>query len=123
MIVSFNFKGCCFKIVYGTARTKYWYLGRNEDFFSKKYKYYYKARKTRDEIFRMIQRADETLEHYAKRFQFSYKPATNHKLDDESLKLVLLSGVREDLMEALHLIVVGDTYQFTYDEIKDLFKN
>jgi hypothetical protein len=36
---------------------------------------------------------------------------------------VLLRGVREDLMEALDLIVVGDIYQFTYDEIKDLFKN
>jgi hypothetical protein len=58
----------------------------------------------RDEIFCMTQRADETLEDYAKRFQFSYKCATNYKLDDESLKLVLLRGVIGDLMEALDLM-------------------
>jgi hypothetical protein len=73
--------------------------------------------------FFMTQRVDETLEDYVERFQFSYKHATNCKLDDESLKLVLLRGVREDLMEALDLIVAGDIYQFTYDEIKYIFKN
>jgi hypothetical protein len=29
-LVSLNFEGCFFKMVYGTARRKYWYLGRNE---------------------------------------------------------------------------------------------
>jgi hypothetical protein len=36
---------------------------------------------------------------------------------------VFLRGVREDLMVELDLIVAGDIYQFTYAEIKDLFKN
>jgi len=55
-------------------------------------------------------RTDETLEHYAKRFHFSYKYSNNYKLDDESFKLLFLRGVREESMEALNLIVAGDTY-------------
>jgi len=62
--------------------------------FSDKYKYYCKVRETHDAIFCMTQKANETLEDYVERFQFSYKHATNFKLDDESLKLVFLRGVR-----------------------------
>jgi hypothetical protein len=71
----------------------------------------------------MTQRVDETLEDYDERFNFSYKCATNYNLDDESLKSMLLRGVREYFMEALYLIVSGDIYHFTYDEIKYIFKN
>ena len=68
--------------------------------FSNKCKYYCKMWETRDEFFCMTQRADETLEDYVERC----------KLDDESLQLVFLRGVREEFMEALDLIVVGDIY-------------
>jgi len=41
---------------------------------------------------------DECLEEYEKRFQLSYKSARCN-LDPESLKLVLLRGVPEDLLD------------------------
>jgi len=94
-----------------------------KNLFSDKYKEYCKAHEKRYGIFHMTQREDETLEGYVERFHFSYKHATNFKLEDESPKLVLLRGVREDLMEALDLIVTGDIHKFTYDEIKYIFKN
>jgi hypothetical protein len=55
-------------MVYGTTRRKHWYLGRDEESFLEKYKDYCKARETRDEIFCMTQRDDETLEDYAEGF-------------------------------------------------------
>ena len=44
-------------------------------------------------------------------------------LDPESLKLVLLRGVREDLLDTLHLLLGGDIYQLPYDDIKIVFRN
>jgi hypothetical protein len=78
--------------------------------FSERYKDYCRARDTRDEIFRMTQGPDESLEYFEERFQLSYKRAQNCTLDEDSLKLVLLRGVREDLMETLNLLSNGDIY-------------
>jgi len=65
---------------------------------------------------------DESLEEYEVRFQLSYKRA-RCTLDPESLKLVLLRGIREDLLEARNLLLGGDIYQLPYDDIKIVFKN
>ena len=65
---------------------------------------------------------DESLEDYKERFQLSYKRA-RCTLDRESLKLGLLRGVREDLLDTLHLLVGGDIYQLPYEDIKTVFRN
>ena len=44
-------------------------------------------------------------------------------LDPESLKLVLLRGVPEDLLDTLHLLAGGDIYQLPYEDIKNVFRN
>jgi hypothetical protein len=41
--------------------------------FIENYRDYYKAKDTRDEIFRMIQGENKSLEDYEERFQLSYK--------------------------------------------------
>jgi len=51
----------------------------------------------------MTMGSDESLEDYEERFQLSYKRA-KCTLDPESLKLVLLRGVPEDLLDTLHLL-------------------
>ena len=51
--------------------------------------------------------SDESLEGYEERFQLSYKRA-RCTLDSESLKLVLLGGIQEDLLDTLHLLSRGD---------------
>jgi hypothetical protein len=58
----------------------------------------------------MIQGENESLEDYEERFQLSYKRAHSFTLDDNSLKLVLLRGVREELMETLNLLANGDIF-------------
>ena len=62
------------------------------------------------EIFQMTMGSDESLEDYEESFQLSYKRA-RCILDPESLKLVLLRGVPEDLLDTFHLLAGGDIYQ------------
>ena len=66
-----------------------------KDTFIKKYKDYCKARKTKDEIFRMIQGPNDSLEDYKEQFKLIYKQAHACTSDEKSIKLVLLKGVRE----------------------------
>ena len=65
---------------------------------------------------------DESLEDYEERFQLNYKRA-RCTLDPGSLKLVLLRGVREDILDTLHMIARGDIYQLPYEDIKTIFRN
>jgi len=70
----------------------------------------------------MTMGSDESLEDYEERFQLSYKRA-RCTLKPESLKLVVLRGVLEDLLDTLHLLAGGDIYQLPYDDIKTMFRN
>jgi len=74
-------------------------------------------------MFRMTQGPDESLEYFEERFQLSYTITQNCTLDEDSLKLVLLRGVREDLMETLNILSNGYICQLDYDYIKRIFKN
>lgn len=70
----------------------------------------------------MTMGSDESLEDYEERFQLNYK-RVGCTLNPESLKLVLLRGVQEDLLETLHLLVGGDIYQLSYEDINTIFRN
>jgi len=90
--------------------------------FNNKYRDFGRSKYTKDKIFRMTICHYESLEDYEERFQLSYKTA-RYTLDPESLKLVLLRGVREDLMDTLYMITGGDVYQLPYEDIKMVFRN
>ena len=66
--------------------------------------------------------SDESLEVYEERFHLSYKRA-KCTLTPESLKLVLLRGIREYILDILHLLARGDIYQLSYEDIKTTFRN
>ena len=65
---------------------------------------------------------DESLKDYEERFQLNYKRA-NCTLDPASLKLVLLRGIREEMIETLNMLSGVDIYQFPYETIKTIFWN
>jgi hypothetical protein len=91
--------------------------------FSEKYKDYCRARDARDGIFIITQGTNEYLEEFEERFQLIYKRYYNCTLDEDSLKLVLLKGAKEDIIETLNLFSNGDIYHMDYDDIKQIFKN
>jgi len=90
--------------------------------FNNKYRDYCRSKYTKEEIFRMTISQDESLEDYEERFHLSYKRA-RCTLDPESLKLVFLRGVREDLLDTLNMIAGGDFYQLPYEDINTIFRN
>jgi len=90
--------------------------------FNNKYRDYCRSKDIKEEIFRMTLGHDESLEDYEERFQLSYKRA-RCTLDPKSLKLVLLRGVRVDLLDTLKLLARGDIYQLPYEDIKIVFRN
>ncbi len=90
--------------------------------FNNKYRDYCRSKDTKEEIFRMTMGSDESLEDNEERFQLNYK-RVRCTLDPESLKLVLLRGIWEDLLDTLHLLTEGDIYQLSYEDIKTIFRN
>jgi len=90
--------------------------------FNKKYKYYCRSKDAKEEILIMIIGPNESVKDYEERFQLSCKRA-RFTLDLELLKLVLVRGIREDIMETLNTFSRGDIYQLPYDNIKTLLKN
>lgn len=71
--------------------------------FNDKYNDYCSSKETKEKIFRMTLGTNESLEDYEERFQLNYRRA-NFTLDLESLNLVLLWAIREDVMETLNML-------------------
>jgi len=90
--------------------------------FNNSYQDYCRSKDTKEKIFRMALGHDESLEDYDEIFKLSYKRAMC-TLDPESLKLGLLRGIKEDLLETLNLLSGGDFYQLPYDYIRNVFEN
>lgn len=90
--------------------------------FNNKYMDYHRSKETKEEIFRMTLRPDESLEDYEERSQLKYR-SPRCTLDPNSLKLILLWGIKEDMLETLNMLSVGYIYQLSYDDIKTMFKN
>lgn len=68
--------------------------------FNDKYRDYYRSKDTKEGIFRITFGRDESLENYEERFQLIYKRA-RCTLGPESLKLVVLKGIRGHLSTIL----------------------
>ena len=89
--------------------------------FMKKYHEYYKG--SRDETLGITQCIYESLEDYVEHFHFTQKWDTNCEVSPNSLKLVFLREIIEELLETVNLIALGYICRFTYDEIIYLLKN
>lgn len=55
--------------------------------------------------------------------RLNYKRDHSCTLDEESLKLILLSVVREEYMGTLNFMENGDIFKQEYEEIKKIFRN
>lgn len=69
----------------------------------------------------MTQGIDKSLEYFEEIFQLIYGRVHNNIPDPDSLKLVLLRGVREELMETLNLLANGHMYQGAEGRVEHLF--
>ena len=84
-----------------------------QNIFLEKYKYH----DLKEEIFRMNQREDESLEDLIERIMYNVKREKLHHLGSDTLKTLFLRTIREEWIDLLNIMTRGDVYQLSFEEI------
>jgi hypothetical protein len=90
--------------------------------FLQKYQDYCRPRDARNDIFKMQQLEEESLEHYLERFLYNYQKTKQFSLDTITVRIVFLKDVRDDCIEVLNLMSFGDIYQNPFAYIAEYCK-
>ena len=88
--------------------------------FMKKYQDYCRPRDSRNDIFKIQQHEDESLEDYLERFVYLLHKSKYKEIKGEALKTLFLKGVLEEYIDVLNLMLSGDIYQKSFEQISDL---
>ena len=88
-----------------------------------KYKFYCIHHVLRNQIFKMNQEEDESLEDLVERFTYNIKIFKLHNLGSDTLKTLLLNVTRDEWIDLFNLVGKGDVYQLSFQEIFELSKN
>jgi hypothetical protein len=90
--------------------------------FLKKYQDYCITKDSRNDIFKMQQQDEESLEDFLERFIFTFQKSKYNDLQDEAVKTLFLKGVLEEYIDTLNLMSSGDIYQKKIETISELCK-
>jgi hypothetical protein len=88
--------------------------------FLKKYQDYCRTKDSRNDIFKMKQQDEESLEDFLERFTFTLQKSKYNDLQDEAVKILFLKGVLEEYIDTLNLMASGDIYQKKFETISEL---
>jgi hypothetical protein len=88
--------------------------------FLKKYQDYCRTKDSRNDIFKMQQQDEESLEDFLERFTFTLQKSKYNDLQDEAVKTLFLKGVLEEYIDTLNLMASGDIYQKNFETISEL---
>lgn len=91
-----------------------------ESAFLYKYQSYYRVSNRKEELFKLRQNEDESLEDYLDRFIFLSKQWSKEAISLEILKTIFLKGLDEDARRSLDLMGKGDVSQIGLDDIIEL---
>ena len=78
--------------------------------FLEKYKDYYIHYGLRNEVFKMNQKYDESLEDLVERFTYIIKISKLHNLGLDALKNLLLNAIKDEWIDLLNFVGKGDVY-------------
>ena len=70
----------------------------------------------------MTQQENKNLEDYVERFQYNLQISRWNGLNDDTLKIILLRGIKDDCIDLLNLIGAGDVSLLKYVEISDHYR-
>ena len=90
--------------------------------FSKKYHKYFNTKDKREELFKMVQRDDESLEDFVERILYNVQRAGQTNMGLDVLKIILLHGIRDDFLYMLNLLGKGDISKESFENIVELCK-
>lgn len=74
----------------------------------------------KDEVFKMMQREDESLEYLIERFNYNFKRTKMNNLDGENLKDILLKAIRDEWIGIINMMGKGDISQLPLSDIGEL---
>jgi hypothetical protein len=94
-----------------------------KDIFLKKYQDYCKTKESRNDIFKIQQLEDETLEDYMERFGYISQKSKYHDLPEDAIRDLFLKGISEEYLEMLNLMASGDISHKPFAEICEMCKN
>ena len=90
--------------------------------FLQKYQEYCRPRDARNDIFKMQQSEEESLEDYLERFLYNYQKTKQFSLDTSTIRTIFLKGVRDGYIELLNLMSYGYVYQNSFADITEYCK-
>jgi hypothetical protein len=88
--------------------------------FLKKYQDYCRTKDSRNDIFKLQQQDEESLEDFLERFIFTLQKSKYTDLQEEAIKTLFLKGVLEEYIDTLNLMAAGDIYQKNFETICEL---
>jgi len=88
--------------------------------FLRKYQPYCRSKDSKDDIFRMNQHEDETLEEYLERFVYNLQKSKHRTMPLDLIRTIFLKGIQEEYMDDLNLMGKGDISALPFEEIAEL---
>jgi hypothetical protein len=79
-------------------------------------------REHREELFKMSQKEDDTLEDFVEKLQYNLQRSRHPDVSKDILKNVFLKGVRDDCLDMLNMLVKGDIFKESYEDIVNICK-
>ena len=73
-----------------------------------KYQEYCNTKDKREELFKMVQKDDESLEDFVEMLLYNVQRAGQTNMGLDVLKIILLRGIRDDCLDMLNLLGKGD---------------
>lgn len=101
----------------GLGSTSIWIGSDMKETFLSKYQDYCRNRYLREEVFRMTQKEDESLDDYVEWFHYNLQRSKHNDLDHEILKTVFIRVMRDDCLDTPNLLGKGDISQEPFAEI------
>ena len=90
--------------------------------FLEKYQEYYNTKDKREELFKMVQRDEESFEYFVERMLYNEQRARQTNMGLDVLKIILLHGIREEFLDVLNLLGKGDISKESFEKIVELCK-
>ena len=88
--------------------------------FLEKYQEYNNTKDKIEELFKMVQKDEESLEDFVERLMYNVQRARQTNMGLDVLKIILLHGIREDCLGMLNLMGKGDISKEYFEKIIEL---
>ena len=109
---------CFMSLVGGTVAN--W--DKMKQVFLEKYQEYCNTKDKREELFKMVEKENESLEDFVERILYNVQRAGQMNMGLDVLKLILLRGIRDDCLDMLNLLRKGDISKESFGKIVELCK-